>query len=280
MPYSEAVAARVIGQYPISIATSLAIEAACGIHLEIIVDKAPILAYQELWINIRTLYRNIMGSLDKDTLLGVVPINLADALGQEMDTIVSIIGDVTNGKTKVIYYVSNYKDIETKYKVGVIRRDNTDKQKEYTEIQTQTIKLLLKAHPDNILVFDLKLKSDKQVKTLLLSHYPYDLLSSKSFGSLSLLESHTGSIKEKSQWYSKYYNGKDLVRIPFREDFIQVFGDKETFRPMNNEVRNQIIELAEKYKWSSITTHDKILYSVNTLKDHYFRKILLSILVH
>lgn len=278
--FAEAIANRAVGQYPLSIATSLAIESANGIHPEIIVDKPPILKYQELWVNVRTLFRNFMGSLDKIAVKGVTPAEISDALVLEMEQITSIIRDSSQGRCQVVYYVSNYADLESKYRHALIRRDNTDKQKEYTLIQTQTIEYLLKhVEPGKIMGFTLKLKPVQQAKALILTHYAYDLLSSKAFGELTLLESHTGAIKERAQWYTKYYDGKALTMIPFREDFIQVFGDAETFRPQPSSWKKELIDLATKYNWNAVTTRDKIVYGLDTIKDPYMRTIIKEMLV-
>ena len=280
MPMTEGIARRAIGQFPISIATSLALEAACGIYPDREVDKAPILEYEELWINLKTLYRNFMGSLDKDTANGVFPQNIAETVSEEMEHIKNITNEYSKGRTTVIFYVSNYANMESVYKlVGVIRKDNTDKQKEFTAIGNQTIEILLKSHEGGVLVFERKLKPKHKKTVLILTHIPYDLLSHHSFTKLVLLESHTGKIKSQSEWYTKYLNGNELSMIPFREDFIQVFGDKETFRPFDLSVRVELIEIATKYHWSAITTRDKLAYGIGTMKNLYARELLRNILV-
>jgi hypothetical protein len=272
------IAARAVGQYPLSIATSLAIESTNGVHPDIVVEKPPILEYPEIWINIRTLFRNLMGSFDKDTAGGVVPPELMSTLVEEMDTIASIIRDSANGRTNVIFYYSNYKDIDKKYHHAVFIEDRTDRQKQYTLIHNQTMKLLLKQHANDIRIFDLKLHSEYLAKALILTHYPYDLLSHKSFGQLDLLESHTGAIKGRALYYTKYHEGKTLSRIPFREDLIQVFGDSVIFKPYDIKVRKEVIEIAEKYKWNQVVTFEKLKYGIEQIKNPYAKEVLLSII--
>jgi hypothetical protein len=271
---------RALGQYPISIATSLALESACGIHPDIPVKSPPILKYDELWINIRTLYRNIIGAVDKSDLLSIRPPLLATTLLNEMEMIEDIINSCTANKVKVIFYYSDYKDLEAKFKLGVARMDNTDAQKEYTVIHNNTIKLLLKEHANDpthdIRLFDLAIKTEHSIRAMIITNYAIDLLSVKAFSHLSLLESHTGTIREKELWYRKYYNGKDLSQIPFNDVFIRVFGDSESFRPMVIGLRKEILEIASKYNWSSVTTREKLLYGINQMKDFYSKDVLKS----
>lgn len=279
MSFQEAVASRVVGQYPLSVATSLAIESACGIHPDLPVDRAPLVDYPELWVNVRTLFRNLVGAIEKEALKRVTPQGLAEALAYETEILKQLIDSESHQRTKVHYYVSNY-NIEHLYRFGVIRRDNTPRQKEYTAIQTKTLEYLFKLlGPQAIQVFDAKLKTQHAPRALLLTHYAYDLLSSREFSHLTLLESHTGAIKERAQWYTKYYQGKALSMIPFREDFIQIFGDNETFRPGDPDLRKAIIDIATKYRWTAVTTREKIVYGINQLQNPYYKATLRDILV-
>ncbi len=116
-------------------------------------------------------------------------------------------------------------------------------------------------------------------KSLILTHYAFVLLSAKAFAELVLVESHTGTLKDRTLWYTKYMNGKTLPILPFREDFLQIFGDSETFRPADAKLRKEIIELAKKYHWNATTTSDRIRYCVGTMTHHYARDIIKSILV-
>lgn len=279
----DAIAERQIGQFPLSIATSLALESANGTHPEMQVDRAPLLAYREFWVNIRTLFRNLLGAMDKDAAGLAKPQPLAEAIIQEMDVIARIAADATHGMTQVVFYVSEYADIEHKYSNATVRRDNTDRQKEYTENQNQTIQYILD-HTTNseaykVLVFDLKLKPTTQANTLIMTHYPFDLVSYKNFSDLVLLESHTGAIKKRALWNTKYMNGKDLSMIPFNEGFLQIFGDAETFRPMDIRLRRDLVELATKHRWNATTTLEKIRYNLNSMPNKFAAEVVKKILV-
>ncbi len=277
--YAEAIAARAVGQYPISVATSLALESAAGIHPEIPVPQAPILEYEQFWVNVRTLFRNFLGALDKDTVKGVQAPEIAMHLFGEMDAIRDIVEDASGGRCKPVFYVSNYAGLNTRFPHAVLRMDSTPRQKEYTALQTQTLELMLRQQPQDFKGYHLKLRPEGRPRAMILTHYAYDLSAHDQFSKLVLVESHTGAIKEFAQWYTKYYEGKSLSMIPFREDFLQIFGDSETFRTFDPKVRKELIEIATKYKWSAVTTKAKILYGIDTLSNPFWKATLRDMLI-
>lgn len=270
--FNEGIAERAVGQYPLSIPTSLALESANGIHPEIPVDTPPILKFDELWINLRTLHRNFIGSLDKMTADLIDGFESAEVVSEEMERIQAIMQE-TAPNCKVHFYVSNYAKMEQTYPKATIRRDNTVKQKHFTVTMNECIRKLLEIHhgQPNVSVFERKLKYPGEgfPRVVMITHIPYDLLSAKAFKELVLLESHTGSFKRRALWYTKFYNGKELVQIPFREDMLQIFGDNETFHPMDIRLRKEILEIANQYNWSQVTTTDRIRLSLDFMKDHW-----------
>lgn len=276
---------RAIGQLPLSVGTALAIESAIGIHPEIKVNEPPIKHYTEFWVNLKTLYRNMMGSLQGDAHNFVLGGAVGEEIRHEMDRIDSIIGDEFN--VDVIYYVCNYDHLAQEYPNARIRVDTTPKQKFFTRTMTEALKYVIVSEQppphmnieSRVRVFSKTIKPKKSVKTLMLTHIPLDLCSAKHFGELTLLESYTGVIKEKAQWYTKYLNGKELTHVPFREDLLQVFGDHEMFSPYPIENRRELLEVAEKYKWTSLTTLDKMRYSIDQLKNPYFKAKLKAMLI-
>src|SRR5437764_14048677 len=112
-PYFEGIAARAVGEFlPISVATAIAVETACGINPGNRPKRLPIEGVDQFHINIRTLFRNFMGALDTPTLRGVMPVFIAPVIVEEMDTIESVIRDYSKGNAKVVFYFSNYKNLE------------------------------------------------------------------------------------------------------------------------------------------------------------------------
>lgn len=281
----EMIAERVVGQYPISIPTSLALEAAFDIYP----DRPPlgrkvINEYSEIWINIRTLFRNLMSCFSKEQSRSLFPGMLVLGLLDDIEMIQEVIRSNTNDNVKPIFYYSNYAKLDFHFKHGIIRTDRTDKQLEYTKLHNETIKLLLskaeKEHIGDIRVFDLLIKPTDRTNALIVTNFAIDLLANKEFSRMTLLESHSGQFKEKAQFYTKFYDGKECSQIPFRKDMLQIFGDNTLFHPMDIKLRREILEVAKKYNWSSITTTDRIRLTIDSIQNPYFKEFIKNILTN
>jgi hypothetical protein len=259
---------RTLGFFQLSVPTSLAVESMCGIHPDIVPrpNRPPVLNYKEVWINLRTLYRNIVNSMSKDIADRISSMEVAQILYEEMGIIPDMLQHYAGVPVKVVYYFSNMNQLEKKYPEAELRKDSTSKQQHFTKIMGEAIKILLAEFKDLFLLFD-DLPPGNAVKTLILTHVVYDLLAEKRFGDLHLIESHTGRIKPRVLWSSKYYEGKKLAAIPFTEELLQVFGDHETFSPMDHRLRKAIVEIAEKRNWSAMTTRARIIDNLNDLQN-------------
>lgn len=270
--------------FPISVGTSLALESAIVSNKPSIdpdrkiPQKINLVDYDEVWINIGTLFRNLVSSLTKDDSSRVHPSELAMGLLNEIDIIKDIIAEDTFNKVKVVFYVCEYRDInKNKLKHAILRSDNTELQKLYRSNYVKSIQEVINKIGKSVdppRLFNSELKTTSYKKAIIITHIAYDLLSSKNFRELHLLESHTGVLKRPHQFNTKYYDGKKYPMMPFNLALLQVFGDSEHFRPFPIKLRETIIELANQYKWTPATTEDKLKYSINSMKDHYAREIL------
>ena len=271
------------GQYSLSIGTSLAFESLANIHPELKHKSVPHKDYTDLWVNLKTLARNIVQAFPAEINHLVTPGVLCELLTDEWKYIEQWVRD--NTRMRSTLYVSSYKDLERRYNTqhSLVRRDSTDKQKADRKRVFEAIQLFMaqfgQSRPEIerfMKVFDTEIecKKEEQGKVLILTHIPFDLIRYKSFGSLDLLESHTGAIKNRSLWYTKYLNGKDLSMIPFTLYFMRVFGDKETFAPMDIKLRKEIIALAQADGWSAITTDARVRFALDKLKNPYYRTIM------
>ena len=253
---AAALANRTMGAFPLSIGTSLAFESIFENAprppydpARLIPQKVNIAEYEEMWINLSTLNRNIIGSLAREDAPGALPREIADVLYQEMDFIVSLLQNEGNKSTRPIFYACDYSSLENKYRntKAQLRADNTENQKIYSATLRATLQLVFKEITNKTILkaMNPKLKPEGTPKTLLLSHAAYDLTSKNNFRELHLIESHTGLLRKPPMWYVKYYHGKELAMIPFMEGLLPVFGDNETFAPMAISIRREIIEIAK-----------------------------------
>jgi hypothetical protein len=281
---TSALSNRAMSAFPCSIGTSLTLESLFNGTLppydpeRVIPQRVDINNYKSFYINLMTLYRNLMGSLQKNDSGVVLPGDLAEVLEFEVELIKNLVNEATHGKTKAIFYASNYKALDKKYPHAFIKQDNTEKQKYYTSVMETTIGQFFKksVKSDEIVLFDLHLKVPQKVKGLILTHYAFDLLSQKQFTHLDLIESHTGVLKGPSLFYTKFTQGKELMRIPFQEWSLQVFGDSQTFNSFPIKVRKIITDLADEYAWTWNTTPDRIRFCLDRINDIHTAAVIKS----
>jgi hypothetical protein len=62
--------------------------------------------------------------------------------------------------------------------------------------------------------------------------------------------------------------------MPFNPMTLQVFGDSTTFSPFKKPIREELVELAEKYKWNAHTTKERLRLGLSFMKDRFSSEIL------
>jgi hypothetical protein len=275
-PY-DILAKRATGELPMSIGTSLAIEALKEKH-----------DYDTLWINIRTLWRNLYESIereDRERLLKPPSPAQMDAhyraickamsvtMNEELEHIRRFLGDKISG---VRTYHLGYRDLAKRFPLGLLRVPTTPLQQQHYDLMERTLDFVLLDDADTFIEQDKgsELRGEA-TKSLIITHYPVDLLSRTKFNSLRLLESHTGAIKSKSQWATKLTDGRDMKIIPFNAFTIQVFGDGPvSFNRYPTAIRKGVLEVAAATRWTPVTTMEKIRYSIRGMKDQFASKQL------
>jgi hypothetical protein len=273
----QALAEREVGQFPLSIATSLALEGALGIHPDHEAPNGPppIRSYNRLWVNVATLVRNIYSSLPAETQAGVTDDELRLALYSDMQAISGVLQDQVGDSIRPVFYRNTLTSLEKHFPKAHRRQPTTDKQKTFVALREGTLATL-----DQLLtvedyrVFDVQIQGEG--KALMITHFPVDLLSFYEFDDLALLESHTGLVKKKSDWGSKLYPRDP--KLPFNKFMLQLFGDDGLFSPHPIKYRKAVLEIAKKERWSPATTYRKIGVSLGTIKDYEIRTYLQDIL--
>lgn len=263
------------GQFPISIGTSLAIEGALGIQPAdspdagkanaVKLSDIPYTKYDEIWFNVRTLFRNAMGAIKKEDEIRMSPDNYATLIEEEIRIIRAALQQNTGTKLMPVFYVCDYNSLNKRYRHATFKEVKTDRQKHYASMENLTLGILFKKMEENQLFiyhFDTDVKGHGRA-AMFVTHYPIDLLSADNFKEIALVESHTGVVKTKELWYTKLKDGKNLTRIPFDKMTIQMFGDSGgLIAPQPLEFRNKLLEIAEHYKWTPVTTEERIRLTV------------------
>lgn len=270
---------RVTGQFPLSIATSLGLEGSVGIHPDRPAGKKLLTDFNGHWVNVKTLFRNYYEAIGKENIATVGLVDLIDSFRQEIETYRELSEEQGGNKFKTVFYCPDYAGLPTRFPHAILRTDTTEFQVMYTKSMTSVLSQVIKSDKELIKLYPLKIDDSVREKVLMLTHLPYDL-TTKAFDELSLLESHTGAIKDRSLWHTKLYNGKELPMIPFNEATLSIFGDGQLFRPIGAAFRRSLVDLGKQYNWSFATSKDKINYGLSTLKDKFLADNLRAQLKH
>lgn len=276
----ERIGEREVGEnVPVSIATALAVESACGVHPEIEVKTAPIREVKGLWINLRTMVRNLMGSMDKMARAAVTPQDAAETLVEEFSIIESAIVNATQGAVPVTFYHCTYSSLKRMFPKALLKVPSTVLQREYAAFEKDTIAALRDmGSGSDLRAFDVELVGTHP-SVFLVTHLAVDLLSRKFFDKLQLLESHTGAIKQPATWNTKLTNGRKLERMPFNAITLQLFGDGSTqFNAYPVKFKRAVEDIAEVHKWTPLTTKEKMLYGFSKIDDRRIRAQLMELL--
>lgn len=260
---------REMGQFPLSIATSLAMEGSVGIHPDFELPEPLLPNYQRLMVNVETLIRNIIGSVGRLDALHLTSRDVLQVLVEEMQHIVQICKDLTS-PVEVLFYRSMYPQLFERLPMSVYRTKLTAQQQLVETIATDIFKQL----PNFIGEMNFEVitnQSRHDASTLMLTHIVLDLLSNTRYPQLDLLESHTGVIKKKHQWWSKL-NKCELKSMPFNLFTIQVYGDVLHFHSSKPKLKAAVEALAEQFSWTPNTTLDRILLNIGMMQDREFQE--------
>lgn len=273
MLYVNDVSKREVGNLPLSIGTSFAIEALSLKDAEGNEIKEPL--PKAIWINLRTLFRNLHNGVDTELRKRISEADMIPVLLEEVKFILQFVPEVTRGVTRVQLYVCTYDDLKNLYPHAVLKEVKTPLQKSYVLTEQAFIDYFLKNYKETFDVKVFRTELDGAYEDAwLLTHSPVDLLSYKRFGKIALVESHTGRVKLRSSWNTKLTGGKDHPNIPFNAFTLQVFGDNVYFGMMPRVVKESVLEMARDYNWTAVTTMEKIRFSIAGMRDHFGREFL------
>ncbi len=259
---------RTVSGFPLSISTGLAFESIFPPRQAVydperdIPEHINITEYDQLWINVDTLFRNMIQSSSKEAVMNTGYKETCAVLIDEMSTIESLMFNEGGGTCVPVFYVCDYTHALRNIHRGInLRTDSTANQLHYTDLRNKTMKELKSLRTD-IKFYPGAIKaSQPKDSVLMLTHIPYDLLSKRDFKRLDLLESNTGKLKKPFQWNSKYYPvpKRNMSILPFHRCLLMSLGDKVLVQPMTLSIRSQIMDTAEKKEWTPATTIEKVL---------------------
>ena len=247
---------RNVGALGMSVGTSLAFEGEGGLAVP---------SSDNLLLNLRTIIRNAHQAYD-DIEEGYNETNVYDAVVEDLIKIGNWLNEVRGNKpiAMTVYYPS-YQSLNKKFRYAGLWEPTSEKQQRYARFVDRISSKLLKEYPKLILSLDCSFP-EFSGKGIVITHHPVDLTFTSGTTRLYLLESHTGTLKPYTQWYTKLTGGDDLYYMPFNHLTIQVFGDKSTnFKSSSQGIKKLVKDLAITAKWTSATSYDRVRSSINGL---------------
>ena len=268
-----------MGNIPISIATALAIDGLYNRHPDIKpVSPIPATKAKKIYINARTLHRNIMGAVgDNDKAMNVKPREYAEVIIHEVNEIQSALSQ-EGYPLELVWYLPTYHSIAKKCGNGELRQLTTDNQKAKNKLENDTLQFIVEHYKSlevkPYLAVDMEIEVAQYSDIFIMTHLPVDLLFIKNVADVYLVESHTGKVKPKEQWYTKFYSDKS-PRIPFTKGTLLFLGDSGGFfKPQPVKARRRLLEIAESRKWNAHTTESRMFLGLELDKEPHLLNTL------
>lgn len=233
--------------------------------------------YSIHYYNIYTLIRNIISAVkDKEVHDRLLTSDyLFDTLLEE----VRIINELYVGTNcKPILYIPNYTDIIKNMSTGKPVSDTINRD---VFIFNYTLGYFSKKARDvSMATHTTVYKLPKNISNVLITtSYPVDLLNNRYIPNLKLMESHTGVLKDKSKWYTKYHKigSRDLSILPFTETLLYLLGDNKFIKSISTANKIKLYQHALDNKWTVFTEDLRIrneLRAIPEFKEYLDRKLL------
>lgn len=255
---NEKLTSRSMSGFPVSIGTGIALETvfdpvqAVYDDTRQVPEKVNLNDYNNYIFNVSTILRNLTSAVPSGEILTIAKKDILDALLDEINYITEFFH--SEGLT-VNFYTNNYAFAKNTYeKEGILRKATTDKQMALDSIVKYCLDFISKQ--DEVAQFSNAISYNREDHALIFTHVPWDLLSYGKFVKLDLLESHTGLIKSRKLWNTKYYPlpDHDMSFLPFMEKLLTTFGDSVMFKPAPIKERIDLWNAMKKKNVNALTS--------------------------
>ena len=270
MKQNELFKEKETSSFPVAIGTGLALESMFDPVIDPydpdreIPNKIELKDYKYHICNIHTIIRNLLHSVDeKDKISLITDKNFTKELNQEIDTLVNL---YNNTDLTVVIFIPDYDKVMDSF--------NKHKVSEFTKpmVELLAVRDYLKNYtPDGLINtitggFNIP---RMEGNILLTTHLTVDLLNQHN--KITLLESNTGKVKSKYEWYTKYHpiGKRDLDTIPMVEEVLYILGDHNMVIPAPLTTRLELYQVAIDRRWTSKTTREKIVADLRSVGSLY-----------
>jgi len=265
-------ASREVGEYPISIPTSIVLEAIFNngdmFYPEDIKppNRPNPSNYDYHYFSIPTMIRNLISSVGVKEISEIQrnPTTVAETVLEETD----VIRELYQGTScKPIFYTHGHRSVLKDTNPNLeFRRIRGQLLVVESTIKQITSKVINEDLEDHLLVMNSFKKNN--AKILITTHYPVELLERDKFSEMSLIESHTGSFKPFWLLYTKYAHYKEDPRyslLPWNKLLLYLLGDKIQIKPKPKELRLKVLTMAERKNFTPRTSNSKVMLNLRQL---------------
>lgn len=247
-------AARTLGSTGISIGTHLMLESLFDVTLydeSREFKKVSIKRFKKHVYNIYTIIRNILSSYNHQVPADfLMAAEFSNVLQEEIKLIA---GMYSGSGCKPLIFYPNYdklykaynidkKDVETKsYQMHIAVRNFLRDYDSKTPIDCCNDKKTYKHTMD--------------ANTIITTHIGLDLFNK---GNYYLMESHTGALKSKLEFSTKYrdFGETPADRLPWGEEFYFLLGDYTFVKGVPIRIKRELFNIAKKFQWNVKTAAD------------------------
>lgn len=233
-----------------------------------------------MYVNVRTLYRNFVASFDTKHYKPVSDEEFIETFLTEVSEFERIVKMETNNRVSTVFYYPKYEHLNKR--VPYLKRKPYNPSI-FDQVEENMWHRLIDEErflPFNVIILEDEGFESNYMDIMLLSSFVVDLLEASKFNSVTLLESYTGKLKKRQEWYTKLNlpKTKDYTyRVPFNRFTLQIFGDKSGFfEKPNIELRKAICQMAREDNWLPLATPDRIKASIKKLKGYEIKEKLYS----
>lgn len=233
-----------------------------------------------LYVNIRTLYRNFIASLDLKQPQSVSDNEFIETFLNEVTEFERLVKELTDNRVATLFYYPEYKEIDKRLPHLKRKQYNPSIYDEVEENMWSKLQQEQRFLPINVEFIGEEGFPSNYLDITMLTSFAVDLLEAPKFNTITLLESFTGKLKKRQEWYTKLNLPKSNdyeYRVPFNKFTLQVFGDKSGFyqRP-DIQMRRFVSQMAKEDNWLPIATIERLKASIRKVKGYELKEKLYS----
>lgn len=255
--------------FPVAIGTGLMLESLFTTIIDrvdvnrVIPNFIKVNDYDYHMYNIYTIIRNILTAIPyKNKVEILTNAKFRTYVADEVEAIFNL---YENSDCTPALYIPDYSGATKYYNMG---KSKLSGYLEEHEIMVKVVKGIKFMNSVNIIPKS-EMKSGYRLpkttdKILLTTSYALDL--HNNLPNMFLLESHTGKLKSKLEFSSKYKKSAsyDVSTLPFNEFIHYAIGDNTLVAGLKTKYKKQLFNIALDKKWTPRTTDDKIRSNINT----------------